>query len=353
MDSVMAPKAGGNWTFSVEDFAEKFGKRWFGAREDFIASARILVQAKDQKLDAGKWERLKHALPVSDSVIKKLLPIGRDARLRKPALYKLLPSNYSIIYEITQLNDEELESAIKDGQISPRMHRASFIAWRKAHRGDAEGSDSLNPLQIGFLMPTFAQVLADVSISPSAALDLKRELDALAKRYRGQVQYPERGILQTARLETLTELGAKLQKLLARYNQQVDQKDLALMENALWQHRLHEAGDLLPYEPTQRYSIENPSHTYGLQAGWHGKRMIEEMERRKIITMWTPIKNKSELGAATCLQLALRYLETKDIFERRQHAKELRKIAGLKSKHSQLAQQCLDRILPFEEFGIR
>jgi hypothetical protein len=347
----MAPKARSNL---VPYYASEIKVRWQKVLESIFEVADLLVQAKDEKLDSGDWERLKDELPFSDSILKKLLVIGRDPRLRKPSLYKLLPSSYSIIYEIHQLKEDELKLAIKDGQISTRMNRAQFIAWRDAQRGNVDESDALNPLSVGFTgLAPLGEVAAGDRLSGTAALKLKQELDALAKRYKVHVQYAKRGVLQKARGETVVKLGRKLQRSLARYNREVGQEDLAVIENALWQHRFREAGEDLPYEPTYPLSIENKKHLYSIHNGWDYKRMLREMDRRKIITTWTPIKDKKELEGARCLQLAMRYLETNDVFERRQNKKALRQIARSTSKHAKIAQWCLEQIAPFERVGLR
>ena len=190
-------------------------------------------------------------------------------------------------------------------------------------------------------------------LSGTAALKLKQELDALAKRYKVHVQYAKRGVLQKARVETVVKLEGKLQRSLARYNREVGQEDLAVIENALWQHRFREAGEDLPYEPAYPLSIENKKHLYSIHNGWDYKRMLREMDRRKIITTWTPIKDNKELGEARCLQLAIRYLYTNDAVERRQNEKALQKIAHSTSKHAKIAQWCLEQITPFERVGLR
>jgi hypothetical protein len=271
--------------------------------------------------------------------------------LRKSSLYKLLPSNYSIIYEITQLNDKELKCAISDDQISPRMHRDPFRAWRNNHRGNSDELNALNPIRIGFIgMLRLGEVSVEATISGATTLQLKQELDELAKRYKGRVEYNERGALQRARDETLEKLGAKLQRLLKPYNTQVSEEDLAVIENALWQHRSREKGESLPYSHTHPHSIENKEHPYGIHRGWDNRRMIHEMDRLQIITTRTPIKDKKGLEDAKCLQLAIRYLDTPDASERRRHKAALLKIAR---KHSKVAHWCLEQLTPFERVGLR
>lgn len=348
----LAPKARSNL---VAFYATAIKEHRHKVLDGIFAVCDLLVQAKDEKLDQADWELLKDDLPFSDSVIKKLLVIGRDARLRKASVYKLLPSSYSIIYEITQLDDKELTAALRDEQISPRMHRGSFLAWRNNKRGNSDESEALNPLSVGFIgMLRLGEVAVEATTSGATTLKLKQELDELAKRYKGRVEYAERGALQRARDETLGKLGAKLQRLLEPYNKQVSQQELAIIENALWQHKFHEAGKSLPYPHTHPRSIENTEHPYSIHNSWDYKSMLEEMDRRHIITTRTPIKDKKGLEDARCLQLAIRYLDTTHGSERDRLKRALKRIAGAtSSKHGKLARWCLEQITPFERVGLR
>jgi hypothetical protein len=157
---------------------------WHKALESIFAVCALLIDAK-KKLDPRDWEFLKDELPFSDSVLKKLLVIGKDSRLQKRVVYDLLPPNYSIVYEVTQLTDDEQETAVKQGEISPRMRRTTFIAWRNDHRG-GENDDNV-PKKIPSWVS--ASVFAGLQLDPEGflpikkALKLKDELTSIWKRY--------------------------------------------------------------------------------------------------------------------------------------------------------------------------
>ncbi len=93
-------------------YAREIKQHWQKAVDSIFRVCGLVVKAKDQ-LETIDWERLKDDLPFSDSVLKKLLIIGNDKRLQKQKVQKLLPPSYSTIYEITQLEDEELKDAVE------------------------------------------------------------------------------------------------------------------------------------------------------------------------------------------------------------------------------------------------
>jgi hypothetical protein len=350
----MAPKARSNL---VPYYASEIKQRWQKVLESIFAVADLLIEAK-QKLDPRDWEDLKDELPFSDSVAEKLLLIGGDKRLRKVRVYELLPSSYSTIYEITELNDEELRVAVKDGQISTRMRREAFIDWREQWR-NAHGASSargLSRLRIGVLgLYVFAEVLTDGSISSRKTIQLTQELDRIAKQYGVRVDYSknEHGEARKAQAELTRELQEKLQALIAPYNANVDEKELRLIDNALWQHRALETGEAPKYAPNDAHSVQNKDHPYSIQAGWDSKSILKKMNERRIITTRIPIKDREELEEAHCLQLAIWYLETSNVLERRKHKRALQRIARAKSKDSKTAESCLEQIVPFERVGLQ
>jgi hypothetical protein len=344
----MAPKARSNL---VHYYASEIEKHWSKALESIFAVSVLLIEARKKLLDPSDWESLKDELPFSDSVLKKLLAIGRDARLRKANLYKLLPPNYSIIYEVTQLEDEELQTAVMEGEISPRMRRAPFIAWRNDHRGGENDYDPFKKIPSAVSASIFAAltIYPDPGQLPvNKALKLKDELTSIWKRYGlygVDVQYgqQERMVMQKARSELAEKFRAEFHKAVANLNRQLDQDKLDLIESALWQHRALESGEPLPYLPDHPNSIENKRHPYSIHRGWTYKSLLKETQGRRIITTWTPIKDSEGLGQAKSLQLAIHYLE--GTRGRGKSKAELESIARARSKDSKFAEECLKQLV--------
>ncbi len=68
-------------------------------------------------------------MPLNRSTFWKLVTIGRDKRLAD--ITAKLPSNFSTIYEVSQLNDAQLEQALGANIIHPAVRRADIAALRK------------------------------------------------------------------------------------------------------------------------------------------------------------------------------------------------------------------------------
>jgi hypothetical protein len=342
----MAPRARSNL---VPYYASEIKQRWQKVLESIFEVADLLREAK-KKLDPTDWEALQDELPFSDSVATKLLKIGDDKRLRKARVYKLLPSSYSIIYEIHQLKADELKLAIKDGQISPRMHRARFIKWCNEQRFGPPKVWQGVPIIAGPQLKNAFAVLVMMhdpeTYKPHRVKKANDELNELAKRY-NLLMFPgaeQRPVFQRERTALAQSMRAQFYKIVAPFNKAVDQDERDRIEDALWQHRIFAADEKRPYSPDQASSIENELHPFSTKTGWDYRRLLDYAKTRKIITPWNPIKDQKGLGKAKHLQSAIRYLESSDFHARERNKQALMTAIRLKSEDFEFARKCLKQL---------
>ena len=75
---------------------------------------------------------------MSKTTFMKFVVIGRDQRLRR--IEGMLPPGFSIIYEVSQLNNEVFDEAVKAGVIHPHVRRVEIEALRKSSAGKNKAS---------------------------------------------------------------------------------------------------------------------------------------------------------------------------------------------------------------------
>jgi hypothetical protein len=73
-------------------------------------------------------------LPFDKRVAQMLMKIAADKRLTNANIVSLLPPHYSSMYEISKLDDEQLEARMADGTIRPTMERKDITAVLKKER---------------------------------------------------------------------------------------------------------------------------------------------------------------------------------------------------------------------------
>ena len=103
---------------------------WQKATASIMAVAKTCSEANGTLSAQDKRELFKR-LPFGQSVFSKLAAIGSDTRLQKPRLLKLLPPNYSTIYEVSHLSDAKLGEAIKGEIITPKASRSDIVSFAK------------------------------------------------------------------------------------------------------------------------------------------------------------------------------------------------------------------------------
>jgi hypothetical protein len=121
-----------NLPTSLRQLADRITAHWHKAYASIMEAARLCADA-NKNLDAGDKTLLISALPFDRSTFSKLAQIGADRRLQSAKVQKLLPPNYSIIYSVTQLEDNEFKAAIKEGIVNPTLKRADLEKWREEH----------------------------------------------------------------------------------------------------------------------------------------------------------------------------------------------------------------------------
>jgi hypothetical protein len=113
---------------SVKSYADRIRTHWHRAAASIMEVARLCADANN-RLSAPNKKELVKVLPFSSPTFSKLAQIGDDPRLQTQRVQKLLPPSYSIIYSVGQLDDNELEAAIKEGIVTPTLKRSDLDEW--------------------------------------------------------------------------------------------------------------------------------------------------------------------------------------------------------------------------------
>lgn len=108
---------------------------WHKSLDGIFRQARYCSEANQELPDEDK-EELIARLPFDDSRFRKLSILGRDQRLQNPDIRALLPPHHSTLYELTKLDDKELEEAVATKVIHQEMRRGQLATWLKARRDE-------------------------------------------------------------------------------------------------------------------------------------------------------------------------------------------------------------------------
>jgi hypothetical protein len=95
---------------------------------DVLETAKLCLRAYERYGSQGLSVVLR-AAEMEKTKFRKHIAIARDQRLGRIATQ--LPAGYSVLYEVTQLEDEVFEAAAKEKIIHPDMGRGDISALRK------------------------------------------------------------------------------------------------------------------------------------------------------------------------------------------------------------------------------
>jgi hypothetical protein len=117
----------------VGGYASRIGDGWRRATQGVMDVARVCFEASE-RLTANQKKELVQQLPFKAPTFSKLGRIGKDTRLHALHVEPLLPPHYSIVYLLTRLTNDELESAVKERVINPDMKRVELQKWLRSRR---------------------------------------------------------------------------------------------------------------------------------------------------------------------------------------------------------------------------
>jgi hypothetical protein len=118
----------GDITTPDEGWAARISACWRRGAESIIEAGRLLAAAK-AALEHGAFTTLiETSLPFGSRTAQRLMAIAADERLSNPTRVSLLPPSWGAMYELTRLDDEQLDKSFAEGAIKPDMERAEAVA---------------------------------------------------------------------------------------------------------------------------------------------------------------------------------------------------------------------------------
>jgi hypothetical protein len=142
------------------DFATEIGKLWHDAQQKFMLIGQYLNQAK-AKLPRGEFETMiEQDLPFGKTTAYQLRTIAEAIESgRLPA--ERVPSDYTAVYYLASLSDDELRQADEHSLIRPDVPRRAVIEFKRAMRQAAPQTAS--PLEREALLRKRSELLAQLA----------------------------------------------------------------------------------------------------------------------------------------------------------------------------------------------
>ena len=154
----------------------EIARTWSQTIDSLLNTANLLFAYSQQ----ANWRAIREQLQVDGvmgaSVISMMLGIGRDPRLHKPSVKKLLPPSYNTLYLLTKLDDDTIYAKIKGDALTPALTVQEVRAW-SISGGSSKGATTRASNRIVLQLPD--------KFGAHEKSKLTKQLEELAQQYPG------------------------------------------------------------------------------------------------------------------------------------------------------------------------
>lgn len=122
------------------------GDAWRQSVESILLTGQRLALLRAQ-FKGQEWEQpIEHYLGLSKSMVAKLIAIGGHKVLNAAAVsHGKLPASWTVLYELTLLEDKTLEAKLKGGAITPKTERSEVLKMKKGDGSNPAKKKSNDP----------------------------------------------------------------------------------------------------------------------------------------------------------------------------------------------------------------
>jgi N6-adenosine-specific RNA methylase IME4 len=116
---------------------ERISAAWRETIEGIFRVGDLLIEAKADPV--CRFDDME--LPFERNTTQRLMLVAQTQWLRNGAHAPRLPASWMTLYELTKLDDDELDARLKAGDITPELERPTVEGWRKKTRRTARERD--------------------------------------------------------------------------------------------------------------------------------------------------------------------------------------------------------------------
>lgn len=283
------------WKMSnlVQTYVQKISDSWRESVEKILQTSKLLVESEERLSDIEFLELIEK-LPISQSTISKLLMIGKNNVL--PTKTKYLPPHWTTIYEISQMDRNEINVGIKEGFISPSSTKKEIDKFRNFFRKEMDVTDVVEETEGESYEPTLGSFSVPSNFDPNVVDEVLKDIKKIEKKWgiSFKTDKTKRGMLGIRRKILSDQMEVWLKKREQKYNKlKLSFDDIQILEDSFNQLR---GG--LEYHPNSdgTYSINdirNPNHPYH---GWTSGNLYHYCRQNLILCRWTQMKEIDKEG---------------------------------------------------------
>ena len=341
-----------------KEYAREIKEAWQEALDSILEVCRILVEAKDT-LEAADYNTLINAhLPFTRRTAERLVRIGVDKRLTAKKHRKVLPPHWGSLYELTQLDDDSFDESVDKGEIFADMERkdvTSLVQLKKEEREDNNKSRSSGRSSASMThtivesdakgRQRVASVYSDKEMANWQLVELEKALQAVCDKHHVKAEVvkstSDHQADREARKKLAAEVDAWLEKRKKSYNKGIDENELSLLRDVLYQHENEKAFLNTNDDGTfDDNDIRNPDNPY---FGWSKGEIYDYCRQHQILTQYSNFESID--FEAFIESLVLAHCKGNPKQREEVHRTLVRRSKSPKRRNAKLAQKALARLI--------
>jgi len=275
----------------VQSFVDRISESWRESVKKILETSQILVESENQ-LNEIEFMDMVSQLPMSQSTISKLLMIGKNNYL--PQQTKYLPPHWTTIYEISTLDNNQIDKGIEEGFINPSSIKKDIDKFKVIHIEENNNKDD------EILNEQSEPIIGSISIPFDWDLeqlnDVEKDISKLEKKYgiKFKTDTSKSGLLGIRRKLLSMKMDKWLEERQKEYNKQnLSFDDIQILEDTFSQLR----GELEYHKNSDGTfgvnDIRNPKHPYN---GWSSGQLYHFCRENMIVCRWTQLKEIDKIG---------------------------------------------------------
>ena len=157
------------------DYASDIASTWGKALICVMETGRLLVQAKANLPHGDYQAMIERELPFSPSTARKLVAVAEHPKLADRSIWNDLPSAWTVLYSLSNLQPETIDKGLFQGLIKPDMTPGDIAELKAIEKPKAPKDSKIIDVQGEEVGPDDDKPVFDASDAGEAMAAEKRE----------------------------------------------------------------------------------------------------------------------------------------------------------------------------------
>ena len=267
----------------VQSFVQRISDSWRESVEKILQTSHVLVES-EQQLSDTEFLDMVDQLPISQSTISKLLMIGKNSHLPNKVQY--LPPHWTTIYEISQMDEQQIDKGIVEGFINPSSTKKEIDKFHQFFDTNVIVRSNV----VDVVESTLGSITIPNDFDVERVDDLQSDIVKLSKKYGVDfhIDKTKKGMLSIRRKRLSQKMDEWLEQRQKEYNKtNLSFDDIQILEDTFNQLKRR---TVYHTNSDGSFSTNDIRHRHHPYQGWTTGELYKFCRDNMIVCRWTQLK---------------------------------------------------------------